>query len=189
VQRRERVIQRVAESVERAVPVLYLDLDGTVRHGKDELGRFVNNRADVKVFPEAVEMMRRWKKAGGRIIGISNQGGVALGLVTYENVCEAMVETQRQARGLFDKIAFCVHHPDAAHPEMARCWCRKPSPGLVIESALDLARKHDEFYPPYMGLMVGDRSEDVQCAAMAGLDFEWAKDWRAKAEKDGRASD
>lgn len=26
---------------EKTVPVLYLDLDGTVRHGKDELGRFV----------------------------------------------------------------------------------------------------------------------------------------------------
>lgn len=40
-------------------PVLWLDLDGTVRHGKDELGHFVNNAADVVVFPEAVQMMRR----------------------------------------------------------------------------------------------------------------------------------
>jgi D-glycero-D-manno-heptose 1,7-bisphosphate phosphatase len=74
-----------------------------------------------------------------------------------------------------------VHHPDAQHPEMARCWCRKPSPGLVIESALEVARKHDEFYPPYMGLMVGDRPEDEQCARLAGLDFQWAADWRAQA--------
>jgi D-glycero-D-manno-heptose 1,7-bisphosphate phosphatase len=29
--------------------------------------------------------------------------------------------------------------------------------------------------------MVGDRDEDEQCAAMAGLDFQWAADWRASA--------
>lgn len=167
---------------EKAVPVLYLDLDGTVRQGKDDaLGRFVNGPGDVRVFPEAVEMMRRWKKAGGRIIGVSNQGGVALGIVPYAEVVAAMAETHRQAAGLFDKIAFCCHHPKAEHPEMARCWCRKPSPGLVIESALDVAAHFGEYYPPYMGLMVGDRPEDEQCARLAGLDFEWAAGWRAKA--------
>lgn len=167
---------------EKAVPVLYLDLDGTVRQGKDdELGRFVNGPEDVVVFPEAVEMMRRWKQGGGRIIGVSNQGGVALGIVSYEKVAAAMMETHRQTQGLFDKLAFCCHHPQARHPEFARCWCRKPSPGLIIESALEVAARHGEFYPPYMGLMVGDRPEDEQCAKLAGLDFQWAKDWRALA--------
>jgi D-glycero-D-manno-heptose 1,7-bisphosphate phosphatase len=170
---------------ERAVPVLYLDLDGTVRQGKDDaLGRFVNGPEDVVVFPAAVEMMRRWKRGGGRIIGVSNQGGVALGILPYAKVEAAMVKTYWDTEGLFDKIAFCVHHPNAEHPEMARCWCRKPSPGLIIESALEVARKHNEFYPPYMGLMVGDRPEDEQCAKLAGLDFQWAADWRAQA--DGR---
>ena len=167
---------------EKAVPVLYLDLDGTVRQGKDDtLGRFVNGPEDVVVFPQAVEMMRRWKAGGGRIVAVSNQGGVSLGIVSYDNVAAAMLETQRQCDGLFDKIAFCVHHPQAKLPEFARCWCRKPSPGLIIESALDLAAKHGEFYPPYMGLMVGDRAEDVGCARSAGLSFMDAADWRAQA--------
>ncbi len=170
---------------EKAVPVLYLDLDGTVRQGKDDaLGRFVNGPEDVVVFPEAVEMMRRWKAGGGRIVAVSNQGGVALGIVSMENVVAAMAETHRQAGGLFDKITWCRHHPDADHPEMARCWCRKPSPGLIIEAANNLAAHYSgEFYPPYMGLMVGDRPEDEQCAALAGLDFQWAADWRAQAAK------
>jgi D-glycero-D-manno-heptose 1,7-bisphosphate phosphatase len=166
---------------EKAVPVLYLDLDGTVRKGKAELGRFVNGPADVEVFPEAVEMMRRWKAGGGRIIGVSNQGGVALGIVTHVRVAAAMRETHEQSERMFDKIAYCVHHPDAKHPEMARCWCRKPSPGLVIESAIEVARQNGEYYPPYMGLLVGDRPEDKECARLAGLDFQWAADWRAQA--------
>jgi D-glycero-D-manno-heptose 1,7-bisphosphate phosphatase len=167
---------------ERAVPVMYLDLDGTVRQGKDDaLGRFVNGPEDVVVFPEAVEMMRRWKAGGGRIIAVSNQGGIALGIVSAEVVAAAMLETQQQCEALFDKICWCSHHPNASHPEMARCWCRKPSPGLLIEGALDLAAHHGEYYPPWMGLMVGDRSEDEECARIAGLEFQWAADWRKQA--------
>lgn len=165
----------------KAVPVLYLDIDGTVRKGNDELGRFVNGPEDVAVFPEAVEMMRRWKAGGGRIIGVSNQGGIALGIVTLARVAAAMTETHRQSGRLFDKIAWCSHHPQAANPEMARCWCRKPSPGLVIEASLEVARQHGEFYPPYMSLMVGDRPEDEECARLAGLDFQWAAEWRERA--------
>ena len=137
---------------EKAVPVLYLDLDGTVRQGKDDaLGRFVNGPEDVVVFPEAIEMMRRWKAGGGRIIAVSNQGGVALGIVSYAKVAAAMRKTYVDTERLFDKITFCVHHPKAEHPEMARCWCRKPSPGLIIESALEVGRRHRRVLPPVHG--------------------------------------
>lgn len=169
-------------SVDRAVPLLVLDLDGTVRQGKDDaLGRFVNGPEDVVVFPEAVEMMRRWKAAGGRIMAMSNQGGVALGIVSLEKVAAAMVETQRQCEGLFDKIVFCIHHPDAKSLELSRCWCRKPMIGGICDGAFDLANRFNEMYPPWMGLLVGDRPEDEACASAANFDFEWAADWRRKA--------
>lgn len=166
---------------EKAVPLLVLDLDGTVRHGKDELGRFVNTARDVVIFPEALVQMRAWKAKGGRLIAVSNQGGIALGLLDYNECAKAMLRTHELAERLFDKIAWCRHHPDAIDPEYARCWCRKPSPGLLIESALDLARATGEFYPPYMGLFVGDRPEDEQCAKLAGFPFMWAADWRSQA--------
>jgi D-glycero-D-manno-heptose 1,7-bisphosphate phosphatase len=166
---------------ERAVPLLVLDLDGTVRHGKDELGRFVNTAADVAVFPEAIAQMRAWKAKGGRIIAVSNQGGIALGLLAFEDCLAAMARTYELSERLFDKIAFCRHHPDAIDPEYARCWCRKPSPGLLIETARDLAQITGEMYPPYLGLFVGDRPEDEECARLSGFTFKWAKDWRAEA--------
>lgn len=169
--------------MERPTPVLYVDLDGTVRHGYDELGRFVNGPDDVVIFPAALEMMRRWKTGGGRIVAVSNQGGIALGYLTESDCAAAMMRTHELTERLFDKIAWCHHHPRAQHPEMARCWCRKPAPGLLIESALDLAGQHrGEIYPPYMALMVGDRPEDEECARLAGIDFQAAADWRAQAE-------
>ena len=91
-----------------------------------------------------------------------------------------MVETHRQTGHLFDKVAWCSHHPNADDPEMARCWCRKPSPGLLIESALEIAHAHGEIYPPHMGLFVGDRPEDEECARLAGFPFQWAHEWRSQ---------
>ena len=165
---------------ERLIRVLYLDLDGTVRQGKDDaLDRFVNGPEDVVVFPEAVERMREWKAAGGRIVACSNQGGIALGIVSAEKVAAAMLETQRQTGNLFDKILWCRHHPGADDPEMARCWCRKPSPGLVIDAAYEISERFRGICPPYLGLFVGDRPEDEECARLAGLPFMPADVWRA----------
>lgn len=165
---------------DRPVPVLYLDIDGTVRHGKTELGRFVNTPDDVIVFPEAVARMRKWKNAGGRIVGVSNQGGIALGHMTMGDCALAMTRTHELAGKLFDTIVWCRHHPAAGDPFMARCWCRKPSPGLIIEAAVHLSTRYmDEYYPPSMALMVGDRPEDEQCARAANIDFMPAADWRA----------
>lgn len=167
------------------VPMLYLDIDGTVRQGKDDaLGRFVNGPEDVRVFPEAVILMRRWKADGGRIIAISNQGGIALGILSAEAVIAAMDETQEQCEGLFDAMLFCPHHPndpEARSPEEARCWCRKPFPGLIIIGTDRTASALGENYPPHLGLMVGDRDEDRECARLAGLDFLDAKEWRKMA--------
>lgn len=163
---------------EKTVPVLYCDIDGTIRHGKDELGFFVNGPADVKVFHEVPELLATYKDLGWRIIGVSNQGGIALGHMTLRNCAEAMGETQRQCHNAFDRIAWCSHHPDAENPEMAVCWCRKPKPGLVIETALNLAQATNEIYPPHLGMFTGDRPEDERCAANAGLAFMGAAAWR-----------
>lgn len=166
---------------EKTVPVLYCDIDGTIRFGKDELGRFVNTAKDVMVFPEVANLLWAYKSQGWRIVGVSNQGGIALGYMDMKTCTAAMAETQKQTRYAFDKIAWCSHHPDAEDPELAVCWCRKPKAGLVIETALAMSVKYDETYPPHLGLFVGDRPEDEKCAEAAGLRFISADLWRTGA--------
>ncbi len=173
----------------RRVPVLYLDLDGTVRHGFDELGRFVNGPEDVRVFDEAPALLAKYKAAGWRLVAVSNQGGIALGHVTLASCLAAMHETDRQTGSVFDRICFCRHHPSATDPEFAVCWCRKPRPGLIIDAALSLSMQYrGEIYPPHLGLLVGDRPEDEGAAANAGLPFMKAADWRAGLHAIGAAS-
>lgn len=163
--------------------VLYLDLDGTVREGKnDALGRFVNSPADVRIFPQALARMRQWVEADGRIIGVTNQGGPAVGLVSEEAVSEAIQETARQCSDLFATIAACLHHPDARDPLMRVCLCRKPKIGGLAVATHGLSGLTGEVYPTSLALMVGDRPEDEQCAAAAGITFLPADRWREGAD-------
>lgn len=156
------------------VSVLYCDIDGTIRHGKDELGRFVNTAEDVTVFPEVPDLLLGYKDLGWRIVGVSNQGGIALGHMTMDDCFAAMRETQIQCKMAFTKIVFCAHSPYDDPP----CPCRKPGIAMIMESRMWMFQNLGESYPMHMGLFVGDRPEDETCAANAGLPFLWAEEWR-----------
>jgi D-glycero-D-manno-heptose 1,7-bisphosphate phosphatase len=159
-------------------PVLYLDLDGTVRKGKTELGYFVNTADQVEVFEGVPDLLYHYKEVGYRLVGITNQGGVALGFLDLADCRRALLETNRQCRNLFDFINVCQHHPDAEDPTMAYCWCRKPRIGLIVEAAILLGQRHPEYYPPHMAVFVGDMDSDQECAENAGIPFLDAAEWR-----------
>jgi|ERR1700677_245149 len=165
----------------KRVPILFLDLDGTVRKGFDELGRFVNTEDDVELFPRMAERLLSWKQRGYRIVGVTNQGGIATGQVSFENVVLAIAKTQHLSGNAFDKIYMCQHHPSAHDPEMRNCFCRKPKMGMLVLAQQDLSFMYpDEMYPPHLALMVGDREEDRLCAESAGVQFQKAEYWRAE---------
>jgi len=156
----------------KKVPVLYCDIDGTVRYGKDELGRFVNTKEDVVIFPGVPDLLQGYRDLGWRIVGISNQGGIGLGFMDEQTCVDAMNETIRQSNNTIDKIVYCPHKPDA------QCDCRKPAPGMIYNARQWLFANHGESYPMGMALFVGDRSEDRECAENAGIDFLEAVEWR-----------
>lgn len=156
-------------------PLLFLDMDSTVRHGYDELGKFVNGPEDVEVFYEAKIMMNTWRQMGGRIVTVSNQKGIGLGIVTPELITDAMWETYRQCDGNIDFMTWCPHSDS--------CWCRKPEIGLLVQGVFELERKFpEESFPLSMMKMVGDRPEDMACARKADINFQWAHHWRELAE-------
>lgn len=156
-------------------PVLFLDLDGTVRHGRDELGHFVNTADDVVIYPEARKLIHKWRvETWGAVIGVTNQAGVALGHISQEEHERITRRTWEDA--VLDRIVSCTHAPDAG------CCCRKPKPGLIDE-AIAWLRASGWHYDPTRSscLMVGDRLEDEGAAKVAGIPFQWAADWRASA--------
>jgi histidinol phosphatase-like enzyme len=86
---------------------------------------------------------------------VSNQSGVARGLLTHRQV-EAVRRRVEELLGPFDVWAVCPHGPDDG------CGCRKPAPGLVLRAAERLG------VDPRECVVVGDIGADVDAAAAAG---------------------
>jgi len=157
---------------DKTVPVLYCDIDGTIRHGKDELGHFVNEAKDVVIFDGVEELLWAYRALGWRIVGVSNQAGIGLGYMSEETCKAAMDKTNELTKYAFDEILWCPHKPDAG------CKCRKPRAGLVHMARLLLAQRTGEIYTSNKALFVGDRPEDEECANNAHINFMWAHHWR-----------
>lgn len=165
----------------KAVRVLYIDLDGTVRKWFDEIWKFVNTLQDVELFEWVKEILQNYKKQWWRIVGITNQWWVALWLLSMQDLQENIAQTQKLSWLSFDKILACTHHPEAKEKEYSVCWCRKPSIWNVVLWARYLNEIYsNEYYPPNIALFVGDRPEDEQCAKNANIEFQIAKEWREK---------
>jgi D-glycero-D-manno-heptose 1,7-bisphosphate phosphatase len=136
--------------VDRPAAVLF-DRDGTLVVDVPYNG----DPALVKPVDGAREALDRLRAAGLRIGLVSNQSGIARGLITAEDVHGVNDEVQRLL-GPFDVVAVCPHGPDDG------CACRKPAPGLVLDAARALHVRPEEI------VVVGDIGSDVRAAAAAG---------------------
>jgi len=137
---------------------VFLDRDGTIM---DDPG-FLSDPAAVKLLPGAAQAVRRFNQSGLAVVVVTNQSGIARGLITvpqYEAVQVRLVQLLAGAGARIDGAYYCPHHPDFTGP----CDCRKPATKLFRDAAtaldLDLGRS---FY-------VGDRMSDIEPArALAG---------------------
>jgi histidinol-phosphate phosphatase family protein len=105
--------------------------------------------------PGARAALDRLRAAGLRLAVVSNQSGVARGLLTSAQVA-AVNARVAELLGPFDAVLVCEHGPDDG------CACRKPRPGLVLEAARQLG------VDPAACVLVGDIGSDVDAALAAG---------------------
>ncbi|MCX6939021.1 MAG: HAD-IIIA family hydrolase [Verrucomicrobia bacterium] len=163
--------ERAAAAAARAAPgpvrTVLLDRDGVLT---PDLGPGAR-AADLSLLPGVGEALARLRRRGLRCVVVTNQPGVARGLITEVEV-EAAHERLRAlavaAGGEIAAIFHCPHHPETQHgegvAELRRgCRCRKPAPGLIFrawrEAGVELAG----------AVMVGDREVDVRAGRAAGV--------------------
>ena len=157
--------------------MLFMELD-VVRQSAEDLGRPLRGPLDITLHLDAVERMRLWKSAGGRIVGFTHTPGVALGEISEDMVVRASWTIHERAGHPFDVLVHCPHHPDAATPDLARCWCRPPMPGLLISGQEQVALRQRERYPVWMALVVARSPSVHELAASLGLDHVDGDRWR-----------
>jgi HAD superfamily hydrolase (TIGR01662 family) len=107
----------------------------------------------VDPMPGAVEAVRLARQAGLRTGVVSNQSGIARGLITEDQV-EHVNQRVEELLGPFGTWQVCPH--------TGGCACRKPAPGLVVEAAKALGVRPEEC------VLIGDIGSDVAAARAAG---------------------
>lgn len=136
---------------------VFLDRDGTIIADTG----FVRLPADVCLLPGAAEAIRRLNLAGRAVVVVTNQSGIARGLLTeedYRSVAERTEQTLTEGGARVDATYMCPHYPTITGP----CECRKP--GLqhyrMAAEALDLDMARSDW--------VGDRMSDLEPAPAFG---------------------
>lgn len=168
----------------KPVPVLCLDLDGTVRRSKS--GKiFLDGADDVEIIPGMVEKILQYREVGWLVYGMTNQGGVAHGFRTIYDVHAELYTTIKLMQGCFHHIFYCPYdEKGSVEPYNRKSLSRKPQIGMLV--AIEEKVFHDfHVYTDWnMSLIVGDRDEDMQCAKNAGISFMWAHDFLTSANSE-----
>jgi len=138
-------------------PAIILDRDGVLNR-RPPRAAYVRHAEDFEWLPGAKESLRLLHEAGYRVIVVSNQAGVARGMMTDADVVaihERMKAEAAEGGGRIDAVYYCPHAWDAD------CLCRKPRPGMLFQAQrdfhLDLTRT----------VFIGDDPRDAEAAAAA----------------------
>jgi D-glycero-D-manno-heptose 1,7-bisphosphate phosphatase len=135
---------------------LFLDRDGVLNETflLDGVPHPPETLSDLKLLPGVGEACARLRRAGLRLIVVTNQPDIARGTQSAETVQRLNAEVCRLAG--VDYVFVCPHD------DRDGCDCRKPRPGLLLAAAkrhgIDLMRS----------VMVGDRDRDVGAGRAAG---------------------
>jgi D-glycero-D-manno-heptose 1,7-bisphosphate phosphatase len=144
------VVSRQPELTGRSIDAVLCDRDGTLVEDVPYNG----DPALVRPRPTVHRGLRRLRVAGLRTGIVSNQSGVARGLITPADV-ERVHQRVDELLGPFDVTLWCPHGPEDG------CRCRKPAPGMVLDAAARLGTV------PARCALVGDIQADMDAAAAA----------------------
>ena len=135
---------------------VFLDRDGTLIADRG----YLSDPASISLLPGAAEGLRRLAAGGARLVVLTNQSGVARGLMTGLQLEAVHAELRRLLRTEGIELAgiyVCPHGPDDG------CGCRKPAPGLAHRAAEQLGLDLSDC------LVVGDRAADLGLARALGV--------------------
>lgn len=123
-------------------------------------GSYVTAWADFRVLPGVPAAVARLNRAGLRVIVVSNQRGIALGLYSEADVAaiHANLQSALKANGAHvDAFYFCPH-------DKGQCDCRKPLPGMFEQ-----AQRAFPDITASTSAMVGDSLSDIEFGKRLGM--------------------
>jgi len=135
--------------------IVFLDRDGILN---EEIGDYVF-KPDLFIIPDGVpEGLRLLKKAGFRLVVVTNQGGIDKGLFTRADMEACHKKLFATIGPVLDAIYYSPHHRSKTHSQLS-----KPN-SLMIERGL-----HRYQGRPSDSFLIGDAGRDLEAAAAVGV--------------------
>ncbi|MEW6713806.1 MAG: lipopolysaccharide heptosyltransferase II [Nitrospirota bacterium] len=145
--------EEVSSALKNLLPkekAIFLDKDGTLIEDM----HYLNTFDKLRILPDVKTSLKRLKDAGFMLIGITNQSGIARGLIEETFVKESNAYLQKEFD--MDDFFYCPHHPDE------RCSCRKPEVLLMLKARLKYRINFKSSY------VIGDKESDVMLGMRTG---------------------
>jgi D-glycero-D-manno-heptose 1,7-bisphosphate phosphatase len=136
----------------------FVDRDGTINVQPPE-HEYVTSLEEFSWLPGAPRGLAHLAEQGFALVVVSNQRGVARGLVTRELLreIEKVIQNELARHGCrIEAFRYCVHD------EWEACDCRKPRPGMLLKAARELGLDLERSW------MIGDSGSDIAAGRAVG---------------------
>jgi len=136
--------------------VVFVDRDGVINRN---LPDGVTSWGDFEFLPGALPGLALLRKAGNKVVVVTNQANIGRGRLTraqLDEIHRRMTAEVISAGGMIDAVYVCEHLPEVG------CLCRRPAPGLLRIAAQEMCFSLNDAY------VIGDHRTDVAAARAVG---------------------
>lgn len=141
---------------------IFLDCDGTLIEDPG----YINHPDQVKLLPGVTDALVELRAMGYKLIVVSNQSGVARGIVTEKVLAQIHSRLKKllaEKNTSLDRIYYCPYHPDGVVEKYRqKSDDRKPAPGMLLTAADKMNIDLNQSW------MVGDGDRDIEAGLRAG---------------------
>jgi len=141
---------------------IFLDRDDTLI--KDP--GYISSPDQVELLEGVPEALIKLRELGYKLIVVSNQSGVARGIVTEKalgKIHDRLEQLLAEKDAHLDRIYYCPYHPDGVVPKYRKeSNNRKPNPGMLLDAAKDMDIDLEQSW------CIGNSNRDVEAGKSAG---------------------
>ena len=133
-------------------PAIFFDRDGVLIIPKVIKNKSYAPRkfSDFKLYPETKKCIPSLRKAGYKLIVVTNQPDIANNLITVSELNKMHTKLNNELS--IDQIYTCMHN------KFENCECRKPRIGMLTTAIQEHNINIDKSY------LIGDRYSDIEAA-------------------------
>ena len=127
---------------------------------------YINHPSQVRLLDGVAEALVELRTMGYKLVVVSNQSGVARGIVTedvLDEIHERLKSLLAEKGAYLDAIYYCPYHPEGIIPKYRKeSDLRKPNPGMLLQAAREMDLDLSQSWA------IGNSDSDIEAGRRAG---------------------